>query len=328
MNPKRRRTITLRLCLLACLLSATAAAADEAAIPAPGASDETLTAPATSDDADTGANPWIKVRGSVWRTKGGIVFLKTPIGLVTLSSKTCLRDVRGSHEVTFWVHGSSSAVEIRKKADGSLIHLYLNGPLRYTSEDKTELTLWTPDGEKPFAVGAHGRRLAAYGDDAPVTVEVGEGKTILGVHDLQYDLQIGQVPPAGSDTHVVLTGTVSKLKSNFVFFRTPVGIVTVNNKVGLRKAKVGQDMALHMHQNHVAIDLAPAGAEAPSHRFLTGPLTYASTDKTELMLWTPDGRQTFTADHSTRALAGLKEGAMVTVELNAQGSIVQIHRLN
>ena len=32
-------------------------------------------------------DPFIKLRGSVWRTKAGIVFLKTPIGLLSLSSK-------------------------------------------------------------------------------------------------------------------------------------------------------------------------------------------------------------------------------------------------
>lgn len=325
MKPQQRRRLLLpQLCLAAVLASTPAAAADEALSPVSAPDAPT----AASDGAEAGANPWIKLRGSVWRTKAGIVFLKTPIGLVTLSSKTTLRDVKASHEVTFWVHGASSVVEIRKRADGSLVHQYLNGPLRYATDGKTELTLWTPSGEQSFAVGTHARRLAAYADDAPVTVEVGEGNAILGVHDLQYDLQIGQVPPAGSDAQVVLTGTVSKLKSNFVFFRTPVGIVTVNNKVGLKKAKVGQDMALHMHQNHVAIDLAPAGAGTPSHRFLTGPLTYASTDKSELTLWTPDGLQTFPVDHAGSALSGLKEGAMVTVELNAEGAIVQIHRLN
>src|SRR5262249_5649829 len=33
-------------------------------------------------------DPFIKLQGSVWRTKSGIVFLKTPIGLLTLTSKT------------------------------------------------------------------------------------------------------------------------------------------------------------------------------------------------------------------------------------------------
>ena len=34
-------------------------------------------------------------------------------------------------------------------------------------------------------------------------------------------------PADGSDAHLLLTGTVSKLKSNFIFFRTPIGVVNV-----------------------------------------------------------------------------------------------------
>src|SRR5437899_1009929 len=43
-------------------------------------------------------DPFIELRGSVWRTKAGIVFLKTPIGLLTLTSKTTLKDLKASQE--------------------------------------------------------------------------------------------------------------------------------------------------------------------------------------------------------------------------------------
>src|SRR5512138_411434 len=49
-------------------------------------------------------DPFIQLQGSVWRTKAGIVFLKTPIGLLTLTSKTTLKDLKASQEVSFWVH--------------------------------------------------------------------------------------------------------------------------------------------------------------------------------------------------------------------------------
>ncbi|HXT67786.1 MAG TPA: hypothetical protein VN657_13415, partial [Nitrospiraceae bacterium] len=49
-------------------------------------------------------DPFIQLQGSVWRTKAGIVFLKTPIGLLTLTSKTTLKDLKASQEVRFWLH--------------------------------------------------------------------------------------------------------------------------------------------------------------------------------------------------------------------------------
>ena len=51
---------------------------------------------ATIDHDET--NPSIALRGSVWRAKPGIVFLKTPVGLLTLSSKTLLKDMRASQD--------------------------------------------------------------------------------------------------------------------------------------------------------------------------------------------------------------------------------------
>ena len=209
-----------------------------------------------SDDAD----PSIILRGSVWRTKAGIVFLKTPIGLLTLSSKTTLKDLKASQEVWFWLHEAYSVVEIRRKGDGSLVHRYFSGPMKWDTDSTKRLLWWTPKGERAVHLGTQEERLGSHHDGDPLTVEVDEADTVIGVYDLQFDLQIGQAPPNGSDAHLVLSGTVSKLKSNFVFFRTPIGVVTVNTKLGIRNAKVGQRMTLHIDQGRVDVDLAAAGA--------------------------------------------------------------------
>lgn len=201
------------------------------------------------------ADPSITLRGSVWRTKAGIVFLRTPIGTLTLSSKSTLKDLKASHEVRFWVHERHSVVDIVKKSDGSRIHRYLAGPLTPGSDVPNSLQWWTPDGDETTHVGTQQARLAAFQEGDPLTVEVDDSRTIIGVHDLQYDLQISQVPPAGSDAHVVLSGSVSKLKSNFVFLRTPVGVVMVNSKIGVPHVKVGQPMTVRIDGQRVTVDL-------------------------------------------------------------------------
>lgn len=283
--------------------------------------------PVAASAAFDETNPSIALKGSVWRTKPGIVFLRTPVGLLTLSSKTTLKDMRASQEVSFWIHGPHMVVEIRKRADGSLVHRYLSGPFA-TSGDPKELSRWTPEGEKPVHAGAHEAQLSAQKDGSPVTVEVDATDTVVGVHDLQFDLQIAQVPASGSDVHVLLTGTVAKLKSNFIFFRTPVGMINVNAKIGIRNAKMGQTMTLHVHQHHVVADLTPANGSAPAHRFITGPLQFATPDHTSMTFWTPEGEQTFPADRGKAVLAGTKEGSPINVELNGQGAVVDIQRLN
>ncbi|MEK7869431.1 MAG: hypothetical protein AAB271_03785 [Nitrospirota bacterium] len=274
------------------------------------------------------ASPSIALKGSVWRAKPGIVFLKTPVGLLTLSSKTTLKDMRASQSVSFWIHGSSMVVEIRKRADDSLVHRYLTGPVVKGSGDTKELIRWTPDGDTSFHYGTHESQLSALRDGDPVTVEVDDTGTIIGVHDLQFDLQIGQVPPGGSEAHVLLNGTVSKLKSTFIFFRTPVGVINVNAKIGIKNAKVGQTMTLHVHHHSVVADLTPANGTAPIRRFITGPLEFSTPDRTGVRFWTPAGEQTFPTDRGKSALAGAKEGSPITVELNGEGTVVDFHHFN
>lgn len=273
-------------------------------------------------------NPSIALRGSVWRAKPGIVFLKTPVGLLTLSSKTLLKDMRASQSVSFWIHGSSMVVEIRKRADDALVHRYLTGPVAKNPEDAKGLVRWTPEGETSVHYGTFDAQLSALRDGDPVTVEVDDTGTVIGVHDLQFDLQIGQVPAGGSEAHVLLSGTVSKLKSNFIFFRTPVGVINVNAKIGIKNAKVGQTMTLHVHRHSVVADLMPASGSSPARRFITGPLEFSTPERTGVKLWTPDGEQTFPSDRGKAALAGTKEGSPITVELNGEGTVVDFHRLN
>jgi len=216
---------------------------------------------AAADSALENADPSIILKGRVWRTKPGIVFLKTPVGLLSLSSKTTLKDLLASQEISFWVHNAHLAIDIRKRSDGALVHRYLSGPFTQSENDEDKLRAWTPDGEKSFDFGTHKQAFAALHAGDPVTVEVDEADTVIGVHDLQFDLQIGQIPPVGSSAHLLLTGTVAKMKSNFIFLRTPVGVVNVNTKIGVKDAKIGQTLTLHIHDREVVANLAEKTAE-------------------------------------------------------------------
>jgi hypothetical protein len=220
-------------------------------------------------------DPSITLRGSVWRTKTGIVFLKTPVGLLTLSSKTTLKDLKGSHEVAFWVHERHSVVEIRRRSDGSLVHRYLSGPMTLGPDSSKTLRCWTSQGEQTVHYGTQEEKLSAYHEGDMLTVEVDESQTIIGVHDLQFDLQVSQAPPAGSPAHLLLSGSVSKLKSNFVFFRTPVGVVMVNAKIGVPPVKVGQPITLHIDEGQVVVELTKVSKPAPQPSAAPGAPTTA-----------------------------------------------------
>jgi len=208
-------------------------------------------------------DPFIKLQGSVWRTKAGIVFLKTPIGLLTLTSKTTLKDLKASQEVRFWLHDRHSIVEIRKKTDGSLVHRYLSGPMQSGADAPKTLRWWGPDGDQTVHIGTQEDRLADYREGDLLTIEVDETNTISGVHDLQFDLQVSQAPEPSADVALLLSGTVSKLKSNFVFVRTPIGLVMLNSKIGVPHVKVGQPLTLHILREQVTVTVSSTEATAP-----------------------------------------------------------------
>ena len=244
----------------------------------PQAPAEILSPPTADTPAPTPAvvdsvpiDPFIMLRGSVWRTKAGIVFLKTPIGLLTLTSKTTLKDLKASQEVRFWVHERHSVVEIRKRVDESLVHRYLSGPMTSGTDVPRTLRWWGPDGDQTVHVGTQEERLTDYREGDLLTVEVDETNTISGVHDLQFDLQVNQIPPAGADVQLLLSGTVSKLKSNFVFVRTPVGLVMLNSKIGIPRVKVGQPLTLHIDHEHVAVTFPSTETPTPRRGALPTP---------------------------------------------------------
>jgi hypothetical protein len=260
----RWRSLLRRSCLATAIAVGTLHSLGAAAEP-PQASDPAAPAqtPATESQPSPDAgpvevDPSVTLKGAVWRTKSGIVFLKTPVGLLTLSSKTTLKDLKASHEVSFWVHERHLVVEIRRRNDGSLVHRYLGGPMTPGPDSSKTLRYWAAEGEQTVHYGTQEAKLGTYHEGDQVTVEVDESQTIIGVHDLQFDLQISQAPPSGSSAHVLLSGAVSKTKSNFVFFRTPVGVVMANAKIGIPPVKVGQSLTLHIDDGRVTVEVRKA----------------------------------------------------------------------
>ncbi|MBI4000489.1 MAG: hypothetical protein HY348_01730 [Nitrospira defluvii] len=290
-----------------------------------------LTEPVAPEPAEPTAvpvSPSVQISGSIWRSKPGIVFLQTPIGPLSLSSKSTLRDIRGSQKITLWIHGSTTVIDIREKGAGTLVHRYVTAMPNFTSPEKNTVTVWTPEGEQSLALGAFETKIAGRPDHLPFTVEVDRSGAIRGLHDVQFDLQVNQIPRSASQLHLLLNGTVSKLKSNYVFLKTPLGIVTVSGKTGVRNAKVGQEMSVWVQEQHVVIDLYHDGLSSPSRRFLSGPLTYASDDHNQLVMQTPEGEQSVPLTQRPASLAPLKEGLPITVELDQRGELVDIRRVN
>ena len=119
----------------------------------------------------------VEISGSIWRSKPGIVFLQTPIGPLSLSSKTTLRDIRSSQKITLWIHGATTVIDIRERGAGTLVHRYITAMPNFASPEKNTVTVWTPDGEQTLALGAFGDKIAGRPDHLPFTVEVDRSGT-------------------------------------------------------------------------------------------------------------------------------------------------------
>lgn len=115
---------------------------------------------------------------------------------------------------------------------------------------------------------------------------------------------------------IKLEGVVADIKSGLVFLQTPVGRYSVTAKTAPDGIKVS---------DNVVVDHRAKGKEGV-HRFITGRLTSVSVDLQGIKLMTPEGERTFTVQHGDSKLSGMKEGTLITIELNEADSVIQIRK--
>jgi len=129
--------------------------------------------------------------------------------------------------------------------------------------------------------------------------------------------------------HMNVTGTVTEVKSGILTVKTPVGVLTLNQNVEQRHGhdafKVGDQVSIWVNENNTVIDVHQKGKDGV-HRFVTGKLVYVGKMKKEIKLWTPEGDKVFPLDRLEVKTGGVEEGALVTVELNETGTVIDLHR--
>lgn len=131
----------------------------------------------------------------------------------------------------------------------------------------------------------------------------------------------------GKGTHMKVSGVVSKVQSNQITVKTPWGRIVISSATAPKNLEVGEEVEMQVDENNVVIDLHRKGDPSHSHRFVSGKLTYASKDRKEIKLWTPEGGQTFPVQIGRSQLSGVEEGTPITIELNEAGKVIDIHRM-
>lgn len=137
-----------------------------------------------------------------------------------------------------------------------------------------------------------------------------------------------ELAPTEPLNYVKLTGRIWRVKSGFVFARTPVGTLTLFSKKGLKSVKGAQKVTVWTHDSNVVVDFHKKNDSTPLRRFITGTPTAASSTDSSLQLWTPEGTFSLPTAPSTGILKGIKEGVPLTIQLNKAQEIVGTPEIN
>lgn len=134
-----------------------------------------------------------------------------------------------------------------------------------------------------------------------------------------------QVNADDRDTQTKVDGVISKMRSGLIMVTTSWGTMSIQSDA-LTEAKVGDKITVWVNENNVVIDAYPKGEARPHHRWVRGNLTYTSGNQEAITLWTPDGKKDFIVKRNQSKLGSFKEGSPITVQLNDNGEVIDVHR--
>lgn len=141
-------------------------------------------------------------------------------------------------------------------------------------------------------------------------------------------MSTGTYAASGTDqpgVHIEVKGVIAKIASGVIYVKTSTGATfTIKPDADLKKLKVGEEVTVLVNENNTVIDVHEKGSTAHDHQFLTGKLTWASKDKKQIKMWTPEGEKNFPVSESV-LLANIKEGTPIIVELD-EGRVIDIHK--
>ena len=128
-------------------------------------------------------------------------------------------------------------------------------------------------------------------------------------------------------THMKVNGTVSAIQGDLITVKTSWGHMKIASSTAPKNLEVGEEVEMQVNENNAVIDVHRKGDPSHSHRFVSGKLAYASTDRREIKLWTPEGEKKFDVQTGRSQLSGIDEGTPITIELNETGKVIDIHRM-
>jgi hypothetical protein len=286
-----------------------------------------LSAPVRADNsADTAIGTHLKVSGTVTHIKSGVVLVKTPWGRVSFLTGDAPKDIKPGEEVEMTMSENNVVIDVHRKGEPAHHHRHITGQLKYATPDRKEITLWTPEGEKTLVVQKGRSQLSGLKEGAPVSVELNEAGNVIDIHKARVNVTINPNPRTKAGYHIKLSGKVTKITGGLVQVDTPSARYSLSAKTAPRDIKVGDELSLWVNENNVVVDHHHKGDKEPHHRIITGKLVYASPDKSEIKLWTPEGERTYNVQTGKSKLSTISEGMAIRVEINEAGKVIDVRK--
>ncbi len=129
--------------------------------------------------------------------------------------------------------------------------------------------------------------------------------------------------------HTKFTSIVTK-KAGALVVTTPNGATHQLNenmarRHGQKPFKAGDEVVVVLDENNYIVDMHLKGKEG-QHQLVTGKLIHVGMLKKEIKIQIAEGEKVFPLTEQGQKTKGIPDGALVTVELNEVGAVIDVHR--
>ncbi|MDE3243904.1 MAG: hypothetical protein KGO52_14405 [Nitrospirota bacterium] len=124
----------------------------------------------------------IKVSGTVWAIRSGLLFVKVPYGTVTAHYGSSQRgDIRVGDHLVLWVDEDDYVIDVHRPSDTGH-HRIIRGKASYVDDDRKKIRISTPEGVKVFSLDEEADTSTVLHEQTPVTVEINEAGRVIDIH--------------------------------------------------------------------------------------------------------------------------------------------------
>lgn len=267
----------------------------------------------------------MKVSGVVTEVASGITTVKTPWGTMRIASTLTPKNLEVGEELEMMVNENNAVIDVHRKGQAAHAHRFVTGDLVYTSPDKKEIKIWTPEGEKTVDVQTGRSKLSALEEGAPVTIELNEAGKMIDINRFTVEMTFDEHPRTKPGYVIQVDGTVTKIDASLVYVKTPAAQYRLMKKYAPADAAVGDQVSLWINEEGMVIDVHGKDKVKPGmHRLVFGKLIRTGPNKNMVKLSTPEGVKEFPLERMEVKTKPIADGSNIVVELNEQGTVIDV----